>query len=65
MIWPAALLAALPAARARYRRIGGHERERMQWLVVGAVLGADAALVFGVLHVLVGWPGPVAAVMVA
>ena len=64
VIWPAALLATLPAARARYRRLGGHERERMQWLAVGAVLGADAALVFGVLHVLVGWPGPVAAVMV-
>ncbi|MGD0927626.1 MAG: GAF domain-containing sensor histidine kinase [Streptosporangiaceae bacterium] len=64
VIWPAALLAALPAARARYRRLGGQDRERMQWLTVGAVLGADAALVFGVLHVLVGWPGPVAAVMV-
>ena len=64
VIWPAALLATLPAARARYRRLGGHERERMQWLAVGAVLGADAALVFGVLHLLVGWPGPVAAVMV-
>ena len=63
MIWPAALLAALPAARARYQRLGGHDRERMQWLAVGAVLGADAALVAGVLHVLVGWPGPVAAVM--
>jgi signal transduction histidine kinase len=65
VIWPAALLAALPAARARYRRLGGHERERMQWLAAGVVLGADAALVFGVLHLLVGWPGPVAAVMVA
>jgi len=63
VIWPAALLAALPAARARYRRLGGHDRERMQWLAVGAVLGADAALVAGVLHLLVGWPGPVAAVM--
>ncbi len=34
----------------------------MQWLAVGAVLAADAALVVGVLHLLVGWPGPVAAV---
>ena len=44
---------------------GGHDRERMQWLAIGAVLAADAALVCGVLHLLVDWPGPVAAVSLA
>jgi signal transduction histidine kinase len=33
----------------------------MQWMSVGAVLAADCALVVVVLHVLVDWPGPVAA----
>jgi len=37
----------------------------MQWLAVGLVLAADAALVCGVLHLLVGWPGPVGAVAAA
>ena len=31
-------------------------------MAVGTVLAADAALVVVVLHVLVGWPGPLAAV---
>ena len=65
VIWPVALLAALPAARLRYLRLGGRDRERMQWLAVGLVLAADAALVCGVLHLLVGWPGPVGAVAAA
>jgi len=65
VIWPAVLLAAAPAARLRYDRLGGQPRERMQWLAIGAVLAADGALIFGVLHLLVGWPGPVAAVAVA
>ena len=65
VIWPAALLATMPAARLRYARLGGHDRERMQWLAIGTVLAADAALVCGVLHLLVDWPGPVAAVSLA
>ncbi|MGC1282508.1 MAG: histidine kinase, partial [Streptosporangiaceae bacterium] len=35
------------------------------WMAVGAVLAADSALVVTVLHVLVGWPGPVTAVAAA
>jgi signal transduction histidine kinase len=62
VIWPAAVACALPAARLRYLRLGGRDRERMQWLACGLVVAADAALVSGVLHMLVGWPGPVAAV---
>ncbi len=34
----------------------------MQWLGIGAVVAADVALIGAVLHLLVGWPGPVAAV---
>ncbi|HTT49882.1 MAG TPA: GAF domain-containing sensor histidine kinase [Streptosporangiaceae bacterium] len=65
VIWPVVLLAVLPAARLRYLRLGGRDRERMQWLAVGLVLAANAALVCGVLHLLVGWPGPVGAVAAA
>ncbi len=65
VIWPVALLATVPAARLRYTKLGGHDRERMQWLAIGTVLAADAALVCGVLHLLVDWPGPVAAVSLA
>ena len=62
VIWLAALACALPAARRRYLRLGGRDRERARWLAVGAVVAADAALVCWVLHTLIGWPGPVAAV---
>jgi signal transduction histidine kinase len=60
--WPLALACALPAVRLRYLAASARDRQRMQWMAVGAVLGADSALVVLVLHVLVGWPGPVAAV---
>jgi signal transduction histidine kinase len=60
--WPLAGACALPAVRLRYLAAPARDRQRMQWMAVGAVLAADAALVAGVLHVLVGWPGPVAAV---
>ena len=62
VIWLAALACALAAARRRFLRLGGRNRERAQWLAVGAVVAADAALVCWVLHTLIGWPGPVAAV---
>jgi hypothetical protein len=64
VIWLAAVACALPAAWRRYLRIGGRNRERAHWLAVGAVVAADVALVGWVLHTLVGWPGPVAAVAV-
>ena len=62
LIWPLAAVCALPAVRLRYLAVAGRDRERMQWMSVGAVLAADTALVAVVLHVLVGWPEPVAAV---
>jgi signal transduction histidine kinase len=62
VIWPVALACSLPAARRRYLRLGGRNRERARWLAVGAVVAADAALVCWVLHILIGWPGPIAAV---
>ena len=61
VVWLAALACALPAARGRYLRLGGRNRERAQWLAVGAVVAAEAALLCWVLHILIGWPGPVAA----
>jgi signal transduction histidine kinase len=61
LAWPLAIACTLPAVRLRYLTTAGRDRERMQWMTAGAVLAADAALVVAVLHVLVGWPGPVAA----
>jgi signal transduction histidine kinase len=62
LIWPLAVLCALPATRLRYLRAAGHDRIRMQWLGTGLVVAVDLALISAVLHLLVGWPGPVAAV---
>jgi signal transduction histidine kinase len=62
LIWPLAVLCALPATRLRYVRAAGHDKQRMQWLGTGMVVAAGAALISAVLHLLVGWPGPVAAV---
>jgi signal transduction histidine kinase len=59
--WPLAVVCALPGVRLRYLASAGRDRERMQWMAAGAVLAADAALIAAVLHLLVGWPGHVAA----
>jgi hypothetical protein len=59
--WPLAAACALPAVRLRYLAAAARDQKRMQWMAAGAVVAADAALVVAVLHVLVGWPGPVAA----
>jgi hypothetical protein len=60
--WSIAAVCALLPARLRYATSIGHERERLQWFAVGAVLAASIALVLAVLHVLIGWPGPLGAV---
>ena len=62
VIWPLAVLGALPCARQRYLRAAGRDAERMQWLGAGLVAAADVSLISAVLHLLVGWPGPAAAV---
>ena len=62
LIWPLAVLCALPATRLRYLRATGHDKERLQWLGTGLVVAASVALICEVLHLLVGWPGPVGAV---
>ncbi|HEY7429674.1 MAG TPA: GAF domain-containing sensor histidine kinase [Streptosporangiaceae bacterium] len=62
LIWVIATLVALPAVRLRYLRSAGHDKERLQWLGTGLVIAADLALIAAVLHLLVGWPGPVGAV---
>jgi signal transduction histidine kinase len=53
---------ALPAVRVRYVRAPARDPERLQWLAIGVVVSADAALVTVLLHLLVGWPAAVAAV---
>ena len=62
LAWTLATACALPAVRLRYLAAAARDRQRMQWVAAGAIVAADAALVTAVLHVLVGWPGPVAAV---
>ncbi len=58
----AVIVCALPAVRLRYLSASARDRERLQWLAIGVVVATDAALVAVVLHLLVGWPGAVAAV---
>ncbi len=65
LAWAAALAIALPAVRLRYQASAGRDRERLQWLAAGAVLAAGLAVTATVLHVLVGWPGPLAATAAA
>ena len=62
LAWPLAAACALPAVRLRYLTAAARDRQRMQWMSVGAVAAADAALVVVVLHVLVEWPADVLAV---
>ena len=65
LVWAAVVACALPAARLRYLRIAGRDRERMQWAAIGSVLAAGVALVAAVLYLLVGWPAPVSAIAAA
>jgi signal transduction histidine kinase len=64
-IWAAALALTLPALRLEYLVAAGRDRERLQWIGAGAVLAAGLALAAAVLHLLVGWPVPIAATTVA
>jgi signal transduction histidine kinase len=65
VVWSLVALCALPAVHTRYIGATRQERERLQWAAIGAVLATDVALVAAVLHLLVDWPGAVAAVAVA
>ena len=61
--WSVAAVCALVPARLRYATAAGHDRERLQWFAIGAVIAASIALAVAVLHVLVAWPGPLGAVV--
>ena len=60
--WIVAGLLALAPVRARYLGSIGAMRERMDWFGIGITLAATLTLVATVLHLLVGWPGPLGAV---
>jgi signal transduction histidine kinase len=62
--WSLAAAVAIVPMRLRYAHALGHDRERLQWFGIGAVVAADVALIAAVLHLLVGWPGPLGAVAV-
>jgi signal transduction histidine kinase len=64
-LWAVLLAAALPAVRLRYLAATGRDRDRLQWIGVGAVLAGGLALAAAVLHVLVAWPVPIAATAAA
>lgn len=61
LAWAAILAVSLPALRIGYEAAAGRERERLQWIGAGAVAAAGLALAVTILHVLVKWPGPLAA----
>ena len=65
LLWAAALGITLPALRLRYLASAGRDRERLQWIGAGAVLGGGLAVAAAVLHVLVAWPAPLAATATA
>ncbi|MGO8955996.1 MAG: histidine kinase [Streptosporangiaceae bacterium] len=65
LLWAAALAVTLPAVRLGYLASTGRDRERLQWLSAGAVGAAGLAMAASVLHVLVGWPAPLAATAAA
>jgi signal transduction histidine kinase len=60
--WSIAGLLALAPMRSRYVGSIGPQRERMEWFGIGVTLAATVALAATVLHLLVGWPGPLGAV---
>ena len=62
--WAIAGLLAIAPMRVRYITSIGFHRERMEWFGIGVTLAATVALVATVLHLLVGWPGPLGAVAV-
>ncbi len=63
--WSIAAALAIAPLRARYIGSIGHHRERMEWFGIGVTLAATVALMATVLHLLVGWPGPLGAVTAA
>jgi signal transduction histidine kinase len=63
--WLLVPLCASAPLRRRYAGSVGADREHLQWIGMGTVVAADAALVVAVLHLLVAWPQPLAAVALA
>src|ERR1700733_5272185 len=60
--WVIAGALAVPPMQARYVSSIGYLRERMEWFGIGGALAATVSLIATVLHMLVGWPGPLGAV---
>jgi signal transduction histidine kinase len=60
--WAIAGVLAIAPMRGRYITSIGYHRERMEWFGIGVSLAATVALMATVLHLLVGWPGPLGAV---
>lgn len=60
--WPVVLevlagaVVALGLSNARYRRVRGIERQRMQWFGWALAVAVEATLVTGAMRLLLGWP---------
>jgi signal transduction histidine kinase len=63
--WSIAAVLAIAPLRVRYVKSQGYLLERLQWFGIGVTLAATVALIATVLHLLVGWPGPLGAVAAA
>jgi signal transduction histidine kinase len=63
--WLLVPVCALAPLRRRYASSVSADREHLQWIGMGTVLAGDGALVAAVLHLLVAWPQPLAAVAAA
>src|SRR5438874_6227784 len=70
-LWPViveivvALLIGFPASAARYSRVKGPDRKRMEWIGWAITVSGALALVMGGLHALVDWPKHVGEVAAA
>jgi signal transduction histidine kinase len=60
--WAVAGVLVVAPLRSRYITALGPLRERMEWFGIGVTLAATGVLIVTVLHLLVGWPGPLGVV---
>ena len=58
--WLVAICSTLASVHARYLDAPAVGRQRMQWIAIGAALGAEVILIAVTLNLLVAWPAQIA-----